>query len=121
MGRVGRRLGFVTGGVLGMSGALLCALALQLKSFLLLCLGTALIGALNGFSGYGKYVAAEVVPAEHKVKQSVMPLRALLQCTRTYHMMAQLRQQCHQPLLFQQCWPCQPCCPVHCPCPPTVY
>jgi hypothetical protein len=39
MGRVGRRVGFVTGALIGMCGGLTAALGLQLGSFPLLCLG----------------------------------------------------------------------------------
>eukprot|EP01052_Picozoa_sp_SAG31_P051517 SAG31_NODE_12266_length_954_cov_0.901754_1_plen_219_part_01 len=68
MSWVGRRLGFIIGGAIGMSGCLLCAVALQTQSFVALCFGTAMIGMESGFGGYSKYVAAQVVPAKHKTR-----------------------------------------------------
>ena len=63
MGRVGRRRGFVVGGLLGVAGGLTSALALQLRSFPLLLFGTMVIGAQAGFGNYARYAAVEVVPA----------------------------------------------------------
>jgi MFS family permease len=68
MARVGRRLGFIVGGSLGLGGSLVCALALVLRSFPLLCLGTTFVGVESGFAGYAKYVAAQVVPPRHKTR-----------------------------------------------------
>lgn len=62
MGKLGRRYGFMTGGLLGVAGGLIAALALQLRSFPLLCFGTMLIGAEAGFGGYARYAAVEIVP-----------------------------------------------------------
>ena len=66
MGKVGRRYGFMAGGMFGVVGGVVSALALQLQSFPLLCLGTMAIGMEAGFGGYARYAAVEVVPQEQQ-------------------------------------------------------
>ncbi len=63
MGRVGRRMGFIVGGVLAITGALMATYALFAQNFLLLCLGHFLLGAgLTSFQ-YFRFAAGEVVSA----------------------------------------------------------
>jgi len=64
MARIGRRGGFMLGCALGGTGAALAATALYRGSFALLCLGTALMGAYNGFNWYYRFAAGEAAP-EH--------------------------------------------------------
>ena len=64
MGRVGRRLGFVVGAVLAVLGALVCALAVHMRSFYLLLAGSVLAGSEAGFGGFLRFAAAEVVSAD---------------------------------------------------------
>jgi len=60
MRRIGRRGGFTLGGLFGILGALMCAGAMALHSFVLLCLGTMVIGVYNAFGQYYRFAAADV-------------------------------------------------------------
>lgn len=59
MKRVGRRAGFVGGQGVGAAGAALATLALCRGSFLLLAVGSALMGVHNAFWQYYRFAAAE--------------------------------------------------------------
>ena len=61
MQRRGRKVGFALGAVLGMVGSLVGCAALFNEHFALLCVGAVGIGAVNGFSTYYRFAAAEVV------------------------------------------------------------
>ncbi|OYY84611.1 MAG: MFS transporter, partial [Rhizobiales bacterium 17-65-6] len=60
MARVGRRIGFVAGAVLGTLGGLLGALGIFYASLPLLCLGTGLVGTYQAFAQFYRFAAAEV-------------------------------------------------------------
>jgi MFS family permease len=60
MRRRGRKFGFALGASLGILGALVCAAAVLLKHFPLLCLGAVGLGAVNGFATYYRFAAVEV-------------------------------------------------------------
>jgi len=60
MTRVGRRVGFVTGAVLGALGGVLAAAGVFTNSLLLLCLGTAMVGAFQAFAQFYRFAASEV-------------------------------------------------------------
>lgn len=60
MQRVGRKLGFVVGVLLGIGGMGLGVWAIDLHSFSLFCLATILFGSSNGFVGFYRFAAAEV-------------------------------------------------------------
>ena len=66
MKRVGRRRGFMTGTLVGIGGALVCAAAIWLQSFWLLCLGTLVFGVYNGFAQYYRFAAADSAPPDYK-------------------------------------------------------
>lgn len=66
MKRVGRKRGFSTGTLVGVAGALVCALAIWLQSFWLLCLGALVFGVYNGFAQYYRFAAADAAPADYK-------------------------------------------------------
>jgi MFS family permease len=65
MRRYGRRTGFVTGAVLGLAGSLLCAFALQQRSFMLFVTGHLLLGSYQGFANYYRFAAVEATEASH--------------------------------------------------------
>jgi predicted MFS family arabinose efflux permease len=65
MRRFGRRTGFVTGAVLGLAGSLLCAFALQQRSFTLFVTGHLLLGSYQGFANYYRFAAVEATEASH--------------------------------------------------------
>ncbi|MDA9519699.1 hypothetical protein XI06_04835 [Bradyrhizobium sp. CCBAU 11434] len=60
MRRFGRRHGFLVGTAIGLLGALICIAALFMSSFVILCIGTLLIGAYNAFGQYYRFAAAEM-------------------------------------------------------------
>lgn len=68
MGRFGRRAGFMLGAVLGICGGLLCAYAVHVGSFWLLCLGTFTSGSYNAFGLQYRFAAADMAPADWKPK-----------------------------------------------------
>ncbi len=59
MKRIGRRLGFMTGASIGAGGGALSAYALFAEDFVLFCVGSALIGVLNGFAMFYRFAAAD--------------------------------------------------------------
>ena len=65
MRRFGRRTGFLTGATLGLIGSLLCALALQQRSFALFVTGHLLLGSYQGFANYYRFAAIEATDPDH--------------------------------------------------------
>lgn len=60
MARVGRRIGFIAGAVLGTLGGLTAAAGVATSSLLLLCLGTMFLGSYQAFALYYRFAASEV-------------------------------------------------------------
>jgi MFS family permease len=60
MAKVGRRRGFMVGALLAIAGSCVCALALVRSSFVLFCLGTAIIGIYTAFGLQYRFAAVEV-------------------------------------------------------------
>ncbi|MEQ8397210.1 MFS transporter [Thalassobaculum sp.] len=59
MRRVGRRFGFATGVLIGVSGAIIAAISILNHQFALFCLGSMLIGSFQGFAILYRYAAAD--------------------------------------------------------------
>jgi MFS family permease len=68
MRRVGRRNGFLTGGLFGLAGSVLAATAMWAASFWLLCAGTLLLGVYNAFGQYYRFAAADAAAPDFKAK-----------------------------------------------------
>jgi MFS family permease len=66
MGRVGRRLGFMTSAMFGLAGAVVTAFGVLNGSFGIFCIGTILIGVFNGFGQYYRFAAADVASQEFR-------------------------------------------------------
>jgi predicted MFS family arabinose efflux permease len=66
IGRIGRRFGFAIGSLSGAAGGLVSVYAVFHGQFWLFCLGTALIGAYQGFAQYYSIAAADSVAAPQK-------------------------------------------------------
>src|SRR4051812_30622070 len=66
MKRYGRRTGFTVGAGCGMLGALLCASAVYIANFWLLCAGTLVLGIYFASGQYYRFAAAETVPPDYK-------------------------------------------------------
>lgn len=60
MARFGRRVGFITGALLGTVGGVVAALGIWMGSFALLCVGTYFVGTYQGFAQFYRFAAAEV-------------------------------------------------------------
>ncbi|MCZ6886429.1 MAG: MFS transporter [Alphaproteobacteria bacterium] len=59
MRRFGRRVGFQLGAAVGIVGALINVVALVDGDFIMFCVGSSLIGGLNGFAIYYRFAAAD--------------------------------------------------------------
>ncbi|PPR09726.1 MAG: hypothetical protein CFH41_02432 [Alphaproteobacteria bacterium MarineAlpha11_Bin1] len=68
MGRVGRRIGFITGAVIGASGGILGAYSIASGNFLLFCVASLLTGCFNGFCHYFRFAASDVATKEFRSK-----------------------------------------------------
>jgi MFS family permease len=66
MKRVGRQRGMTMGMLWGIVGALLCASAVWLQSFWLLCFGTLVFGVYNAYGQYYRFAAADVAGPEFR-------------------------------------------------------
>lgn len=68
MQRFGRRVGFITGTLIGMAGAGLGAIAVFSHSFLLFTAALVLIGVFNGFSGFYRFAAADAASEQFRAQ-----------------------------------------------------
>jgi len=68
MRHFGRRTGFILGAVIGGAGGLVSFAALLNGNFVVLCVGSSLIGVLNGFSIYYRFAAADSAAEEHRAR-----------------------------------------------------
>ncbi|HJO69682.1 MAG TPA: MFS transporter [Rhodospirillales bacterium] len=66
MKRVGRRPGFVLGQVVGVVAAVVAALGIWMGSFVVFCVGSAMLGVHNAFWQYYRFAAAEVSAPEFR-------------------------------------------------------
>lgn len=66
MGRFGRKPGFMLGAFLGACGGLLAGVSMLIGSFTLLCVGTTLVGAYQGFGQFYRFAAAEAASDEFR-------------------------------------------------------
>ena len=68
MKRVGRRAGFLTGGLFGLAGSVVATIAMATASFALLCAGTFLLGVYNAFGQYYRFAAADAASMDFKAR-----------------------------------------------------
>ena len=68
MARFGRRAGFLVSTSTALVGALLAVLAIHRGSFVLFCIGSALIGVVTGVGSLYRFAAVEVSPPERQAK-----------------------------------------------------
>jgi MFS family permease len=66
MKRVGRRRGLTSGTLWGIVGALICAGAIWMQSFWLLCFGTLVWGVYNAYGQYYRFAAADAASPDFK-------------------------------------------------------
>jgi MFS family permease len=68
MNSIGRRGGFQVGAAIGIGGALICALAIYVASFWLLCAGMSVMGIYTAFGKYYRFAAADAAELDFKAK-----------------------------------------------------
>ncbi|MBS0337965.1 MAG: MFS transporter [Proteobacteria bacterium] len=68
MKRAGRTQGLMAGAGTAIVAALICALAMGLHNFWLLCFGTLVFGASNATGQYYRFAAADVAPVDYKAR-----------------------------------------------------
>jgi MFS family permease len=66
MKRVGRQAGLASGMYWAVVGAVICAVAIWMQSFWLLCLGTLIWGVYNAYGQYYRFAAADVATADFR-------------------------------------------------------
>ncbi len=66
MRRVGRKLGFLTGGFIGVCGTAIGVAAIIAGSFPLFCLASLIIGSFKGFCHYFRFAAADVASEQYR-------------------------------------------------------
>ncbi|MGA7986612.1 MAG: MFS transporter [Burkholderiales bacterium] len=66
MKRVGRQRGLTLGTLWGIVGALICAGAVWLQSFWLLCFGTLVFGVYNAYGQYYRFAAADAASVQFR-------------------------------------------------------
>lgn len=68
MKRIGRRGGFLTGGLFGLAGSVIAVAAMAMHSLALLCAGTLVLGVYNAFGQYYRFAAADAAEPSFKAK-----------------------------------------------------
>jgi MFS family permease len=68
MERFGRKAGFLLAGAAGLVGAAIAALGMWQKSFVLLCIGTLILGVYNAFGQFYRFAAADQAPPDRKAR-----------------------------------------------------
>ena len=68
MRRVGRRNGFLTGGVFALAGSTIATYAMVSSSLAFLCAGTLLLGVYNAFGQYYRFAAADAAASDFKAR-----------------------------------------------------
>jgi MFS family permease len=66
MKRIGRRPGFMIGAAFGIAGSAICAAAMHLGSFWMLCAGTLVAGAYNASGQLYRFAAADIASEQFK-------------------------------------------------------
>jgi MFS family permease len=66
MKRIGRRPGFMIGAAFGIAGSAICAMAMHLGSFWMLCAGTLVAGAYNASGQLYRFAAADIASEDFK-------------------------------------------------------
>jgi len=66
MKRVGRQAGLTSAGLWAIVGALICASAIWLQSFWLLCLGSLVWGVYNAYGQYYRFAAADIATPDYR-------------------------------------------------------
>ena len=66
MGKVGRKIGFITGALIGVTGGILGAFSITSGDFLLFCIASLFTGCFNGFCHYFRFAASDIATTEFR-------------------------------------------------------
>ena len=66
MNKIGRKASFLFAFIFGVSGAVVCTLAIMQHEFWWFVAGVSLIGVFNSFANYYRFTAADAVDVDHK-------------------------------------------------------
>ena len=100
MRRVGRRLGFITGAMIGVAGAAVATAAIAISSFWLFAVGLALIGSLNSFGQFFRFAAADSAGPDLRSRAISLVLLGGLVAAFTGPNFAKITKDLFDPLLF---------------------
>ena len=100
MRRVGRRLGFVTGALIGVAGGTIATVAIVVSSFWLFALGIALIGSLLAFGQFFRFAAADTAGPDMRGRAISLVLLGGVVAAFTGPNLARFTRDLFDPLLF---------------------
>ncbi len=100
MRRVGRRIGFITGALIGVAGGAVATVAIAVSSFWLFALGVALIGSLNSFGQFFRFAAADAAAPEVRGRAISLVLLGGLVAAVTGPNFARITKDLFDPLIF---------------------
>ncbi len=100
MRRVGRRLGFVTGALIGAVGATIATAAIAVSSFWLFALGVALIGSFLSFGQFFRFAAADTAGPDMRSRAISLVLLGGVVAAFTGPNLARFTRDLFDPLVF---------------------
>jgi predicted MFS family arabinose efflux permease len=104
MKKVGRRIGFTAGQIIGVSGGVVSCLALLDNNFLVLIAGAALLGAHNAFWGYYRFAAAEAAPPDFRARAISFVMAGGIVSAIAGPELAKATRELFSPVLFAGCY-----------------
>lgn len=104
MKRVGRRIGFSAGQVIGICGGLVGCYALLIGSFSILIFGAALLGIHNAFWGYYRFAAAEAAAPDKRAKAISLVMAGGILSALSAPELAKATRDLFSPVMFAGCY-----------------
>lgn len=100
MRRFGRRVGFTTGALIGVLGALINTYAIFAGDFVLFCLGSMCLGSFSSFAQYFRFAAAEVADMDYRSRAISLVLAGGVVAALTGPNLALLTMDLFSPVLY---------------------
>lgn len=104
MKRVGRRIGFTAGQLIGVCGGLVSCYALLTSSFAVLICGAALLGVHNAFWGYYRFAAAEAAAPDKRAKAISLVMAGGILSAISAPELAKATRDLFSPVMFAGCY-----------------